>query len=1173
MIRRNPAAPVLLALCGLVLPCAVHAQAFFEPLGFPAGTVETRALGVSPDGLEVVGYSVDGGGVRQAVRWTSPGGHQVGIEGELRAASTEGLVLFGNRRVGSGPFEAFTREGGTNGLLSVPVVDLGGGPIQATARAYGLSWDGRSGAGTGFAENITFPFVSVDGGFTALGFTGFGYGISGDGATVVGVRTATGEPSLAFAWSGGTPTLLGDLAGGATSSTALAASFDGSVVVGSSTSASGTEAFRWTGGTMTGLGDLPGGAFFSIAQSVSGDGTIVVGSGAGAAGSEAFHWTQAGGMRALKTVLETDYGFDLTGWTLTAAAAISGDGSVIVGHGTNPAGRTEAWMAVLTPKPPTPMAPTAGTRWQPGVNQTVTWYGGNSRTIDLLFRASDTAPVELVATNVERREGWFEVTIPSQAFVCARCRVGLRVTGGTPIAWGEPFSVKGYQLTRVGDAGELEAFRPSAHGWGFSNTEQFLFPASWWSAFDYGGIDPYTGLLFPEAFTREPSSGRPDFFPDWNSFVDAFGPETAYADRSIGHYSMRFAGFWAALRDGLGAWKGSCGGMAVSAMQIFADPAGASPRYGYYPSLYASGADPRVATNLRAAINAVQNYQYSEGVRVYIRAKGDKTATVTLDAVRSMLESDDPSDDRTLAMRAPGDAGGHVVVPYRVEPDPAGGGRYRILIYDPNKPGDDDAFVLVDTANDTWSYDGFSPVWGGTIGLFLLDPIPDYAWYARIPQEIAPKRSGAGMLEILAGDAETVAISGVGGSVTWDGSTAASTLAGAEILPNFVGGPAPPVSYLVPEGPTSIEVGGGASTSVLGGSTWFRASGRGAANAGLRVNVDGGAFSVSVPGDGSDSLAVEAIWPSLGSLLRADAVVDGDLEMTADPGRGAVVVTATGPVASFSVALLDDEGHEMRVEGVPVPEGAAVALKPDWTAGSSLTVETDADRDGVPESTTHLEANRVPTAAEPTEPAGGGTVLLTGDPATTLRASWTPGVDPDGDALEYRWELALDPVFSAPLASIDAGSATSVDVAYAELVGLLFSPGTPVGTAIDAYHRVVTRDGQADVVSAVVAVRFERGALTGVEEDGVPREVTLLGAYPNPFNPTTVLRFGLPAAGSVRLELFDVSGRRVRTLVDGVRTPGWHSVRLEADSLPSGAYVYRLTAGGRSVSRPVVLVR
>jgi probable HAF family extracellular repeat protein len=116
---------------------------------------------------------------------------------------------------------------------------------------------------------------------------------------------------------------LGDLPGGTFSSGASAVSADGSVVVGQSSSASGSQAFRWTSaGGMVGLGDLPGGIFSSAARGVSDDGLVVVGEGT-SPNLEAFRWTAGSGMVGLGRLPGTFDG---------RAFGVSGDGSVVVGQ-------------------------------------------------------------------------------------------------------------------------------------------------------------------------------------------------------------------------------------------------------------------------------------------------------------------------------------------------------------------------------------------------------------------------------------------------------------------------------------------------------------------------------------------------------------------------------------------------------------------------------------------------------------------------------------------------------------------------------------------------------------------------------------------------------------------------------------------------------------------------
>jgi hypothetical protein len=88
-----------------------------------------------------------------------------------------------------------------------------------------------------------------------------------------------------------------------------------------------------------------------------------------------------------------------------------------------------------------------------------------------------------------------------------------------------------------------------------------------------------------------------------------------------------------------------------------------------------------------------------------------------------------------------------------------------------------------------------------------------------------------------------------------------------------------------------------------------------------------------------------------------------------------------------------------------------------------------------------------------------------------------------------------------------------------------------------------------------------------------PREFALLQNYPNPFNPVTVIAFDLARDGRTTLEVFDVLGRRVRTLVDGMLPAGEHRVTLDAASLPSGTYIYRLQAVEFTQSRKMLLLK
>jgi hypothetical protein len=80
--------------------------------------------------------------------------------------------------------------------------------------------------------------------------------------------------------------------------------------------------------------------------------------------------------------------------------------------------------------------------------------------------------------------------------------------------------------------------------------------------------------------------------------------------------------------------------------------------------------------------------------------------------------------------------------------------------------------------------------------------------------------------------------------------------------------------------------------------------------------------------------------------------------------------------------------------------------------------------------------------------------------------------------------------------------------------------------------------------------------------------------HPNPFQAATFIDYQIPCGSDVRLRIYDVCGREVRTLVDGFRPAASYSLRFDAGSLPSGIYFYGLSAGGRPcVTRRMVLVR
>ncbi|MBN1165448.1 MAG: T9SS type A sorting domain-containing protein [Candidatus Krumholzibacteriota bacterium] len=93
------------------------------------------------------------------------------------------------------------------------------------------------------------------------------------------------------------------------------------------------------------------------------------------------------------------------------------------------------------------------------------------------------------------------------------------------------------------------------------------------------------------------------------------------------------------------------------------------------------------------------------------------------------------------------------------------------------------------------------------------------------------------------------------------------------------------------------------------------------------------------------------------------------------------------------------------------------------------------------------------------------------------------------------------------------------------------------------------------------------------KKDPLPDKFVLFQNYPNPFNPVTTISFNLVKPAHVRLEVFNVAGAKVVTLLNESRGVGMHYVEFKASSLSSGLYFYRLIAGDMVEYKKMVLLR
>ncbi len=125
----------------------------------------------------------------------------------------------------------------------------------------------------------------------------------------------------------------------------------------------------------------------------------------------------------------------------------------------------------------------------------------------------------------------------------------------------------------------------------------------------------------------------------------------------------------------------------------------------------------------------------------------------------------------------------------------------------------------------------------------------------------------------------------------------------------------------------------------------------------------------------------------------------------------------------------------------------------------------------------------------------------------------------------------------------------------------------------DVYEEVLYTDGNQ--TGRIPIIILDPQISTSVEEEvQIPKNFFLTQNYPNPFNPSTYIKFGLSEDADVNLRVYDMLGKFVSEIINSRRmSAGEYEVFFNAANLSSGTYIYTLTAGGKSVSKKMILVK
>lgn len=266
-----------------------------------------------------------------------------------------------------------------------------------------------------------------------------------------------------------------------------------------------------------------------------------------------------------------------------------------------------------------------------------------------------------------------------------------------------------------------------------------------------------------------------------------------------------------------------------------------------------------------------------------------------------------------------------------------------------------------------------------------------------------------------------------------------------------------------------------------------------------------------------------------------------------------------------AVAQIPNAGFEMWVSGDPV----------DW-----LTTNSPPDYVNVTQSNDHHDGSFA---------LQGEVISFMGFPIPVFAAAGPDGygfpVNSRPSALHgwYKFTsvsgdfLIVTSAFRKNGMSIGGGSfiANASAPSYIEFVANTFWGTSEVPDTGFIAIQIANAAGPNHLGSTLTIDDLVYGAATDVSSNGVgtPLEFSLGQNFPNPFNPSTTIRYEIPRTSHVTLNVFNMLGEEVATLVDDERTAGTYVATFDGSNLPSGTYFYRLQAGGALQVKKLTLLK
>jgi hypothetical protein len=382
---------------------------------------------------------------------------------------------------------------------------------------------------------------------------------------------------------------------------------------------------------------------------------------------------------------------------------------------------------------------------------------------------------------------------------------------------------------------------------------------------------------------------------------------------------------------------------------------------------------------------------------------------------------------------------------------------------------------------------------------------------------------------------------------------------GVPMIP-FAAEYSPPIGYLVPAGDYSAEMSDFSDTlvtfSIARDSSIFSytRSGAGAAQADRIVCGDG--FTIGNYDGAAKKIHTQAIMIDVGEErvfdLRDIGLQQNDSIRLEAPGRDVYEIVNPGASKEYNLGIrrISGAGKEVFEHGdIALPAITTHEIIPDWENLETAPVKIyiDTGNDGSIDDSIFVENEH--------------TATLLQQFSAVFNSSF----------IEINWRLSeMDEGVTFTVLRAVGGNGDFEEMP---------EPVIAIGSLSFAFRDYSIDDGESYRYSVVYWNNGKRRVLFETKEIAVPSiPLTLYQNHPNPFNPTTRIRYYLPASAHVVLDIYDVAGRRIARLIDDGRKKGhhfavWNGRNDSGSPVGSGVYFYRLTAGKKTVSRKMVLLR